>query len=194
MHKKGAVVAALVKRLEKVNGHKGCTRWWWCLTCCMWQMCGVVDGKEDKAREAKRFVEKMGRVQRMGVLQVIRALKIMPNDLLDAHVGLEPISVRIRRVCVTAVARIVTLPKTHLLQKPAERSVVFMRHHHALLHHLMRALGEYSKNIETIDGVCHLPDWKCPVGVILGEMEDEATKRERNIDTDIRIYTNELGY
>ena len=58
----------------------------------------------------------------------------------------------------------------------------------------MRALGEHPKNMETIDIVRHLPDWKCLVEVIVGEIADEAVERERNIDTDIRIYTNGSGY
>ena len=60
-------------------------------------------------RGAREFVEKMGRVQRMRVLQVTQALQTTPNDLLDTHAGLELIGVRIRRVCVSATARIAML-------------------------------------------------------------------------------------
>ncbi|KNZ74446.1 hypothetical protein J132_06958, partial [Termitomyces sp. J132] len=159
----------------------------------VWCASGVrmEDGTRQKARG---FLEKMQRVQRMGALQITGALRTTPTDLLEAHAGIEPMDLRIQRMCVTAAARIAAMPDTHPLRKPAEKAARFVKRHRAPLHYLMKALGEHPKNMETIEIVRLPPDWECPVTVVLGESKDEAEERERNNRADVRIYTDGSGH
>ncbi|KNZ76769.1 hypothetical protein J132_08680 [Termitomyces sp. J132] len=58
----------------------------------------------------------------------------------------------------------------------------------------MTVWGVHPKDMETIEVMRLPPDWKCPIKVIHGEMEEEVVKREGNNKADIRIYTDRSGY
>ena len=124
----------------------------------------------------------------------IGALQKTPNNMLNGHVGLEPIDVRIQCICMTAAVRIVTLPATHPLQRLAEKAAVFVKCHRAPLHYLIRVLGEHPRKVGTIDIVCCLLEWKCLARVIVGETVEEAIKRERSNEADVRVYTDRSGH
>ncbi|KNZ77457.1 Putative 115 kDa protein in type-1 retrotransposable element R1DM [Termitomyces sp. J132] len=200
---KGTAAAMQTKRLVKVNGgvsgslarrlYEAVVVPNMLYAADVWCASGVrmEDGTRQKARG---FLEKMQRVQRMGALQITGALRTTPTDLLEAHAGIEPMDLRIQRMCVTAAARIAAMPDTHPLRKPAEKAARFVKRHRAPLHYLMKVLGEHPKNMETIEIVQLPPDWECPVTVVLGESKDEAEERERNNRADVRIYTDGSGH
>ncbi|KAG5733033.1 putative 115 kDa protein in type-1 retrotransposable element [Termitomyces sp. T112] len=200
---KGTAAAMQTKRLVKVNGgvsgslarrlYEAVVVPNMLYAADVWCASGVrmEDGTRQKARG---FLEKMQRVQRMGALQITGALRTTPTDLLEAHAGIEPMDLRIQRMCVTAAARIAAMPDTHPLRKPAEKVARFVKRHRAPLHYLMKALGEHPKNMETIEIVRLPPDWECPVTVVLGESKDEAEERERNNRADVRIYMDGSGH
>ncbi|KNZ73338.1 hypothetical protein J132_07635 [Termitomyces sp. J132] len=133
----------------------------WCIT--------DVEVGEKMAKGSRKFMEKLQRVQRIAALQMLGVLRTTPTDMLEAHMGLLPIGTRIKKICVTAVAIIALMPDTHPLYKQARRAAAFVKRHRALLHYIMKALGQHPCNLETIAIVRHPLDWQCLVKVRKGE-------------------------
>ncbi|KNZ74393.1 hypothetical protein J132_06972 [Termitomyces sp. J132] len=61
------------------------------------------------------------------MIQVTGALQTTPNNLMDAHMGLLPMDIRIKQVCMMAAARIAMLPKLHPLHELARRAANFIK-------------------------------------------------------------------
>lgn len=152
----------------------------------------VVNGRTVEGSKGAKA--KLARVQRMGALQVTGALRSTPNDLLEAHAGLLPMSVRVQKICVRAAARIASMPETHPLHKVARRAARFVKKHRAPLHYILKALGEDPREVERIDIVRKPPGWKCPVEVTIDSSVDEAVRREWSNEADIRVYTDGSGH
>ncbi|KNZ77561.1 hypothetical protein J132_05095 [Termitomyces sp. J132] len=129
----------------------------------------------------------------MAAIQTLGALKTILSNLLNTHVGFLPINIRVQKVCMKATAQIAALPKTHLLHKPARQAATFVKHHYSSLHYIMKALGEDLKMVETIEVVRKGPGWRCLAKVAIDPMVEEAMERERNNETNTRIYTNGSG-
>ena len=96
---------------------------------------------------------KLGRVQRLEELQVLGALRTMPNSLLDAHAGFMPINMRIQRICIKAAAHIAAMPETQPLFKLARKAARFVKRHCTPLHYIMKALEGDLKEVERLDVV-----------------------------------------
>lgn len=146
-----------------------------------------VGGKTAKGSQG--LMEKLGRVQRTSTLQILGALRTTPNDLLDTHAGLMPMTTRIKQLCVTVAVCIASMPRIHLLYKPARKAAKFIKRHRAPLHYIMKALNQHPDEVETIDIVRHPPDWVCPIKVTIDGTSEEAEERKRANEAEIRIYS-----
>ncbi|KNZ81997.1 hypothetical protein J132_09064 [Termitomyces sp. J132] len=138
-------------------------------------------------------MKRLSRVQQASALQVTGALRTTPDDLLEVHVGLTLMNLRITKICVQAAAR-TSLLGSHPLCRPAEKAAQFVQRHWAPLHYILKAWGKSLGKMEVIEVVRHLLDWKCPVRVVVGEIAEEVVEREQNNKADIRIYMDGSGY
>lgn len=145
---------------------------------------------------ARGFMEKLARVQRASVLQITGALRTTPSDLLEleAHAGLLPMDLRVGRTCIMSAARITTLPDIHPLNKLAHKAACFVKRHRSPLHYILKIWGPLPKEMETIATVQRVPDWRCPIEIVIGETAEEAEERERNNEADVQIYMDGSGY
>ncbi|KNZ78910.1 hypothetical protein J132_08135 [Termitomyces sp. J132] len=139
-------------------------------------------------------MERLGRVQRTCALQMLGALRTTPNDMLEAHVGLVLMGIRIKKMCVGVAARIAVMPDMHPLYKPVRRAARSIRQHQAPLHEIMRALGEKPDDMETIAIVRHPPEWECPIEVDIDSSVEEVEERERHNKADITVYMDGSGH
>ncbi|KAH0578178.1 hypothetical protein H2248_004053 [Termitomyces sp. 'cryptogamus'] len=58
----------------------------------------------------------------------------------------------------------------------------------------MKALGKDSRDVETIEVLRLVPEWKCSVEVTIDGTAEKAIEKEWKNNTNIRIYTDESGY
>ncbi|KNZ72560.1 hypothetical protein J132_02718 [Termitomyces sp. J132] len=154
---KGMMIATQVRRLARINGGvKGTFMRKMYEAVVVLSMMYAADvwctpdvecsGKVVKG--SRKFMGKLGRVQRMCALQILGALRMTLNNMVDTHAGLMPIPTRVKKICIEAAACIVTMLDMHLLYKPARRAVTFVRRHRALLHYIMKAFGRHLNDME----------------------------------------------
>lgn len=57
----------------------------------------------------------------MMAISIMGAMRMIPNDLLNAHTDLYPVPTLANEICFRATARYMTLEKEHPLHKPMQR-------------------------------------------------------------------------
>lgn len=75
------------------------------------------------------FASKMARVQWMATLSITGAMKMTPNDLLEAHADVAPMGMIANEYCFRAGGRHSMLGETHPLHKPICRARRYVKQH-----------------------------------------------------------------
>jgi hypothetical protein len=131
----------------------------------------------------------------MAALQITGALRSTPSDVLDAHTNILPIRLQVVKLCHAAALRIVTLPKTHPLHKPACHTFrFFVKQHQAPFHSIMQTLVDQPKSMEIIQPVHASPNWSSLFSVHIEGSRQEAIEYLRNFQADIKVYSDGSGY
>ena len=62
------------------------------------------------------------KTQRIASIAITGTLRTAPTDLLDAHAGLLPMDLALKKVCHRAITRMLTLPEAHPLHRPIQQA------------------------------------------------------------------------
>lgn len=62
------------------------------------------------------------KAQRAATLAITGALRTTPTEMLDAHAGILPMDLALRKICFRSTLRLLTLPDTHPLRNVVEKA------------------------------------------------------------------------
>lgn len=151
-----------------------------------------VNGKE--ARGMKGITKKLEMVQRKAAITATGALRTTPTDLLIAHADMIPMNEQIRKVCEAAALRMATLPEQHPLYRDIQKARRnYPKRHPAPLHAVMNISKLLQNDIECISMVKKSPRWKPSIRTIIDKSREAAIAREKDDDSDDKIYTDGSG-
>jgi len=91
------------------------------------------------------------KTQRLATISIVGALRSTPSDLLDAHAGVLPMELLLRKSCHRALVRLLTLPRSHPLHKIIQKARSFPPSKHlSPIDQLLKIFRLHRKTIETI--------------------------------------------
>ncbi|KAF8799851.1 hypothetical protein BYT27DRAFT_7030218, partial [Phlegmacium glaucopus] len=118
-------------------------------------------------------------------------LRTTPTDLLDAHAGLLPIDLCLKKICHRALIRICSLPSTNPVAmqvmryhcRPAKK-------HLTNIQYLLQIFGTDPSLLEDIPAAAKPPGYRLPIDTVITESKEESIENESRDDANIRIYTD----
>jgi ribonuclease HI len=134
------------------------------------------------------------KAQRLATMAITGTLRSAPTDLLDAHAGLYPMELALRKACHGAILRSISLPATHPIHqivKSAKRNPP--EKHLGPLDQLIKLFKLKKVKLETIKPA--IRDWaKAPrfKTVIAGNREDSISF-ERSDTADFKAFSDGSG-
>jgi hypothetical protein len=138
-----------------------------------------------------KALRKLSKLQSLATLAINGALKISPTDLLDAHAGLLPINLLLKKNCFRLLLYICALPSSNpVSDQLVKYHVKPAKHHRTNLQQLMELFKVNPTVFEVVPAVLRLPVFQLPVDVHIADSKEEAIKQEAKDDASIRIYTN----
>ncbi|KAF8808247.1 hypothetical protein BYT27DRAFT_7027512, partial [Phlegmacium glaucopus] len=119
------------------------------------------------------------------------ALRTTPTDLLDAHAGLLPIDLLLKKICHRALTRICSLSSINPVALQAvkyhERPV---KRHITNIQHLLKLFGINPSTLEDIPAATKPPSYRLPIDITIASSKEESIEEESKDEANIRIYTD----
>ena len=146
---------------------------------------------ERKRRGTGRVIKKLASVQRVGALAITGGLRTSPTDTLDALANLLPFETAIEKWCYRAAIRLATLPDSHPLRKPINKSSKrLVRKHASPLHNLMHILETNPRNLGTKNITTHNPTMtkSKPFKIKIPPDKETSKQEAQHIMDEIQVY------
>ncbi|KNZ73300.1 hypothetical protein J132_07841 [Termitomyces sp. J132] len=124
-------------------------------------------------------------------------LSTMASDVLDVYVGLLLMKLLFKKVLFRAVVRLSFLPTTHPVSSiVCQAASCFVSQHKSPLHNLFHFTEVDLKRIETVDPVCHRPNYSPAFATDIGPDKDNALTiaDETFCSTHMSVYCNGSGF
>ncbi len=101
---------------------------------------------------------------------------------------------QIRKICEASALRMATLPAHHPLYKEIQHAKrKYPKRHASPLHAVMKISKLFEREAEKIDTIKKEPRWKPAIKSIIDSTRAQGIERERNDDSDVKIYTDGSG-
>ena len=148
------------------------------------------EGKRRKTGSVKALKE-FTKIQRIATLAITGALRTTPNELLDAHAGVLPIDLLLRKVCYRALMRISSLPETNPASLLAVQYYIApVSKHKTSVQHLINIFKFNPLKTETIPPKTEPPTTIRKYQTICAQNKQEAEQQEDNDKARTKIYTD----
>jgi ribonuclease HI len=147
------------------------------------------EGRKRKAGSVS-FITKLARVQRIMSISVTGAMRTTPNDLLDVHADLLPLSFTANSICHSAAIRYATLGEDHPLHKPVLRARRYVKRHRGPLHELLDAFEVDPKKITKVYPYGRKPGKYPDLRYDIADSKEEAKERDAEDARSIKVYTD----
>ena len=147
-------------------------------------------GRKKNSGSVKALRE-LGKLQRLATLAINGALRSSPTDLLDAHAGLLPMSLLLKKICFRSLLRICSLPKTNpvsLLVAKCHRRPA--KTHRTNIQQLRELFNLDPTIFAAVPAVSRPPAYRLPIDILIADSKEEAIEQESRDDANIRIYTD----
>ncbi|KAJ3492820.1 hypothetical protein NLJ89_g11157 [Agrocybe chaxingu] len=148
------------------------------------------EGKRRNTGSVKALAE-FRKIQRIATLAITGALRTTPNDLLDAHAGVLPVDLLLKKICHRSLVRACTLPETNPL------SLIVQIHHDRPTKRHVSALQQHMKifkinpnTMEKITPTMTPPTYRPQFETEIASSKEEAIEIEAADDAEIKIYTD----
>jgi hypothetical protein len=133
----------------------------------------AVDRKKDSG--SVRALREFGKLQRLATLAINGTLRLSPTDLLDAHAGLLPIDLLLKKICFRSLLWICTLPPSNPVsvqalkyyRKPAKT-------HHTNIQTLLTMFGVDPTSLEMVPAVTNSPAYELALEINIADSKEEA--------------------
>jgi ribonuclease HI len=139
-------------------------------------------------------LRQLQKTQRIATLAITGTLRSSPNDFMDAHTGLLPIDLALRKATYRAVIRLLTLPYTH----PLHGIVQYTKEHPPSRHQtpiasLLRIFKLSGTTIETITPTIQLPGVANYFTIKIQESREKSIVFKKNDRANFRVYSDGSG-
>ena len=149
-----------------------------------------IEGNRKNSGSVKALRE-YSKLQRLATIAINGALRTSPTDLLDAHSGLLPMNLLLKKICHRSMVRICTLPQTNpvasqavkYFYKPAKK-------HQTNIQKLISLFEIDPSTYETIPAASRPPVFHLPFDIAIADSKEEAIEEEARDNANIRIYTD----
>jgi ribonuclease HI len=131
------------------------------------------------------------KLQRIATLAITGGLRSTPTDLLDAHAGLLPLGLAMKKTCHRAAVWLLSLPKTNPLHskvKDARRSPP--RAHFGPIDTLVKTFRLSKTRVETISPVTDRPHDPCNFVTRIADSREASIQEERKDAPDFKVFTD----
>jgi hypothetical protein len=126
-------------------------------------------GKKKNSGSVKALRE-LGKIQRMATIAINGALRTTPTDLLDAHPGLLPVDLLLKKICYRSMIRICALPPSNPVYDQAiEYFVKPSRTHRTNVQKMIKLFNIDPTVYETVPAVSRPPVFQLPVDVLVAD-------------------------
>jgi len=161
----------------------------------VWYTPPTIPPGNKKHRGSVTALRHMTKIQRMTTLAITGAMWSTPNDLLDAHAGVLPMELTLRKICHQAIMRMCTLPNTHPLHRVVRKAgATPPKAHHSPIDELIRVFEMDPRSFETIKPVKTLPFYCPPFSIDIAGSREESMENEQKDKTRIKIFSDGSGY
>lgn len=136
----------------------------------------------------------LSKIQRLASILISGGFRTTSTDVLELHANIAPINLRLEDTCYREALRLCSLPKSHPLHKPVERSAKRQpRHHRTVLHNLLSLFKLRPDTIETIDPVGQNPFWFPNHSHHIAKSREEGTEAANARTDNLKIFTDGSG-
>ena len=123
------------------------------------------------------------------------ALCTTPTDLLDAHAGLLPMDLLLKKICFRALTHICSLPLTNpVALQVAKYHTCPVKRHITNIQYLLKLFWTDPLSMENIPAMTKPPSYKLPFDITIANSKEELLEDESKDNTNIRIYTDGSCY
>jgi len=130
-------------------------------------------------------------LQRIATLAITGGLRSTPTDLLDAHAGLLPLGLALKKTCHRAAVRLLLLPDTHPLHKKVKRARKYPpATHPSPIDYLVKMFNLSKSRVETISPVTSSPYKQARFGTVISGTRELSIEEERKDEPDFKIFTD----
>ncbi|CCA76397.1 hypothetical protein PIIN_10390 [Serendipita indica DSM 11827] len=154
----------------------------------------------NNARKTRRtgsvaIIKKLQSVQRKAAIGITGAMRTTAGDVLNTHINLPPIDVTLNLACQKAAARLMSLPQSHPLAKPANRAAKGkLQRHNTPMHQILHATKVDVASIESINPALKDPNRPMHFRCTIDASREKAIERDKAIRTrSVAIYTDGSG-
>ncbi|KAF8800974.1 hypothetical protein BYT27DRAFT_7027242, partial [Phlegmacium glaucopus] len=124
----------------------------------------------------------------------IGAFHTTPTDILDAHAGLLPMDLLLKKICHQALTCICSLSPTNpVVIRAINYYCRLARKHLMNIQHLLKLFRLDPTTIEDIPSAAKPPSYKLPIDTVIANSKEESLVDELADRATIRIYTNGSG-
>jgi len=146
-------------------------------------------------RGSVRALKKMTKIQRMATLAITGGMWSTPNDLLDAHAGVLPMELTLRKICHRSIVRTCTLPVTHPLRPIVWKAgATPPKTHLSPIENLVRIFEMNPQRFEIIRPARTPPSYRPPFSTDIADSREESMENERKDKTSIKIFSDGSGF
>jgi hypothetical protein len=139
-------------------------------------------------------LRQLQKTQRIATLAITGALRSSPNDFVDAHAGLLPIDLALRKASYRAVVRLLTLPNTH----PLHSILLQIKEHPPTRHEcpiasLLRIFRLSGPTVETISPAIQLPVLATKFNIKIQDSREKSIEFKKKDKADFKVYSDGSG-
>ena len=118
-------------------------------------------------------------------------LRTTPTDLLDAHAGLLPMDLLLKKICFRALTCICSLPQSNPVALQALKYHAHpAKRHITNIQHLLKLFQIDLLSLEDIPVTTKPPSYRLPIDIRIANSKEESLEDESKDEANIRIYTN----
>jgi ribonuclease HI len=134
------------------------------------------------------------KTQRLASTSITGTFRSAPTDLIDAHAGILPMELALRKASHRAIVRMLTLPDTHPLQQIIKRA---KRHppekHPSPIDNLIKIFKLENSKLEIITRIPANANLVTRYTTSIAKSRKESIKAERNDTADFKIFSDGSG-
>jgi len=140
-------------------------------------------------------LKSLEKLQRIATLAITGGLRSTPMDLLDAHSGLLPLGLALKKMCHRAAVRLLTLPETHPLhRKVNEARMSPPESHLGPIDTLFKTFRLGKIKIKTISPVTNNPHSTPGFKTRIAMSRESSIEEERRDEPEFKIFTDGSDY
>jgi len=141
----------------------------------IWCLPMYIGNDDTHQRGSIQVTKRLNSIQRIALLSITGALKLIASDTLEAHAKLMPLPQCIQNLCHRAALCIAATPPIHPLHPKFKcASKCFVLHHRSSLHHLARTFRLTPDNIEMIHPACKPPEEVTPINIRIPTSKEKS--------------------